>query len=135
VARIFIADDDEQMREMLTVALTEAGHEVQAGGHGTSAVEAARDGTCDLILTDILMPQKEGLETITEIKSLRPDLPVVAMSGGGSMAATSYLSMARHFGADLTLKKPIKLPFLRAEITRLLAQRRAPSGLDSGTAG
>lgn len=104
--RILVVDDDEQYRSLMQRTLERAGHQVVTAEDGTAAVVAAQDATLELVITDLIMPGKEGLETIMELRRLRPGLPLIAMSGGGRGNPGDYLKAARLLGATRTLEKP-----------------------------
>ena len=93
MARILLAEDDSLLRETLRVALQGAGHEVLAAPNGSVAINLAREKDFDLIVTDVLMPEMDGLELIQGLRKARSDVPIIAMSGGGSMDMLEY---ARH---------------------------------------
>ncbi len=106
MAKILLIDDDEGMRHWTSLFLRRAGHEATTASDGQSGIELAASRRFDLIITDIIMPDKEGLETIMELKKAHPSLPIIAMSGGGHMCAEDILDMAHSFGAISTLRKP-----------------------------
>ena len=106
MTRILLVDDDELLRNVLALTLRKMGHAVVEARNGREALERCADGLPDLLLTDLIMPEKEGLETITTIRELHPAVKVIAMSGGGRGDATDYLNIARLLGADRTLQKP-----------------------------
>ncbi len=112
MARILVVDDDHDICEVLEMGLTHAGHEVRIAADGASALRLARAEPFDLIITDIFMPGKEGIETIMEIRRDFPAVKVVAMSGGGRTGDLHYLRDAVALGAVRTLRKP----FGRAEL-------------------
>ena len=106
MASILLVEDDEQLRSMLRIVLDRAGHEVQEAGNGKEALEIYNRRPTDLIVTDIVMPDKEGLETILEFRRIYPDVKIIAMSGGGRTGAQNYLQLAKKLGADYILTKP-----------------------------
>jgi len=112
MARILVVDDDHDICEVLAMGLTHAGHEVRVAADGASALRHVRAEPFDLIITDIFMPGKEGIETIMEIRRDFPAVKVVAMSGGGRTGDLHYLRDAVALGAVRTLRKP----FGRAEL-------------------
>jgi len=112
VARILVVDDNVRLRAVLRDILTQLGHEVETAGDGTEACQILKRISVDLLITDIVMPEKEGIETITTVRRNYPGVRIIAMSGDGSNNAAFYLEMAREFGADMTLSKP----FSRAQI-------------------
>jgi DNA-binding response OmpR family regulator len=123
--RILLVDDNEGFRRPLAAILQRAGYEVQTAGDGAAALALFRQHRFDLVITDLIMPEKEGLETIMELRRLRPTLKIIAMSGGGRMDPSDYLPMAERLGAALTLTKPFSAQeFLEAVATLL----REPEG-------
>jgi DNA-binding NarL/FixJ family response regulator len=113
MARILIIDDDKPFRIMLRIMLENAGYkDITEAENGYIGMKLIRKSHFDLVITDIIMPDKEGIETIMEIKKDFPATKIIAMSGGGKIGADSYLVMAKHLGADKTMAKP----FLQSEI-------------------
>ena len=112
VARILVTDDNIRLRTVVRDILTQAGYEVETAGNGIEACQILERVPVDLLITDIVMPEKEGIQTIAGLHRERPDLRIIAMSGDGSDGAAFYLEMAREFGADATLSKP----FSRAQL-------------------
>jgi len=112
--RIVVIDDNDLMRETLLHMLAQLDCRAVAADGGDAGIrEVARDGA-DIVITDILMPDKDGLETIRELRRVFPGVRIVAMSGGGRMATTNYLDHARLFGAEAMLAKPFALEDLLA---------------------
>lgn len=107
MASILIIDDEDQIRRMMRTMLERAGYEVADAPNGKEGIEYCRKRLPDLVITDLIMPEKEGLETIIELRQEFPDLKIIAMSGGGRITADSYLGIARKFGAIRTFVKPI----------------------------
>lgn len=105
--RVLVIDDDRLIRMMLRQVLENEGYEVIEASDGREGLHTLRKTNADLILTDIIMPEMEGIETIREIKELLPEIKIIAMSGGGRIGPVPYLEMARDLGADHSLKKPI----------------------------
>lgn len=119
MSRILVVDDDAPMRVMLEAVLTSLGHEVSLAANGREALALLRDTPPDLLLTDIFMPEMEGIETIRQIQRLLPHIPIIAMSGGAPLGPpTDYLVMARRFGARQVLAKP----FSAAQLSEALSQ-------------
>ena len=100
--RILLVDDDESFRKTVHKVLERAGYEVDDATDGKYVLEAYRRKPCDLILTDLIMPQKEGLETIMEVRRFNPRLKIIAMSGGGRSGPKGYLElvMGNNSGMD-----------------------------------
>jgi len=106
MASILLVDDDEQLRPMLKMVLERAGHVVNEAGNGKEALVSYGRQQTELVVTDLVMPDKEGLETIMELRRTYPDLKIIAMSGGGRTGAANYLELAVKFGANHILNKP-----------------------------
>jgi len=120
MARILVIDDDLQIREMLTQFLKRAEYEVLAAPDGKAALKLLHATPIDLIITDIIMPEKEGLETIMEFRRDFPSLKVIAISGGGKIGANEYLNIAKALGAQRTFSKPFELKELLEAVGELL---------------
>jgi DNA-binding response OmpR family regulator len=101
-----LVDDDESFRPMIADALERFGFDVVSAVNGREALARFHQRRPDLVLTDLIMPDKEGLETIRELQHLAPDMPVIAMSGGGRTNPHGYLQMASQLGASQVLAKP-----------------------------
>jgi DNA-binding response OmpR family regulator len=120
VARILVVDDEEQPRGMLRLALERAGYEVIEARDGSEGLQRCRETPADLIITDLLMTEKEGLETIMEVRREFPDVKIIAISGGGHSGSLNFLEVARRLGAQHTLSKPFDLHRLLAAVRELL---------------
>jgi CheY-like chemotaxis protein len=127
MARILIIDDEDELRSMLRQMLEQAGHEVTEAVNGAEGIQIYERDAPDLIITDIIMPEKEGVETIIALRRANPDLPIVAISGGGRLEATDFLSMAKKLGARHTLAKPFRRDQLLDAVRQCL-----PEGLITG---
>ena len=119
MARILIIDDDVQILKMLRKTLEHEGHEVIDAANGNKGLRLYREDPTDLIITDIIMPEKEGIETIVELRREFPEVKIIAMSGGGHGEAESYLHMAKGLGAQRTLTKPFGMEELLEAIRAL----------------
>lgn len=120
MARILLADDDNQVRSMLKITLERAGHEVVEAADGNEAVQNYSADTIDLVITDIVMPEKEGIETIMELRSMNSKVKIIAISGGGRINPDDYLNWARRFGVKHTFTKPVDREQLLESINELL---------------
>ena len=109
---ILIIDDDQHILAVYRGMLEREGYEVIASMSGTRGAEICREAPIDLVITDIIMPGKDGLETIREMRQAFPDLGIIAFSGGGRLGPESYLPSALKMGAQRTLCKP----FTRQEL-------------------
>lgn len=120
--RILLIDDDPDLRAMLSEMLTREGYEVASAPDGNVGTVLFRQNPADLIVTDMVMPEKDGMETIMELRHDYPDVKIVALSGGGKIGPYSYLVLAKRFGAERAFTKPVKMaPFLAA-IRELLGE-------------
>lgn len=122
MARILVVDDEEIVRVTLRQMLEKAGHQVFEAANGLEALRAFEKREADLVITDIIMPEKEGIETIMELRQRKPDLKIIAMSGGGRTGTMEYLHLAKSLGADNVLPKPFKMGEVRDLVSRTLAQ-------------
>jgi two-component system response regulator MprA len=104
--RILVVDDEPALRDTLSRALRRAGHEAVVVGDGRSGLEALRQDSFDAVITDIFMPDCDGIELIREMRAGRHREPVLAISGGGTYGNDLLLPMARMLGAQATLRKP-----------------------------
>lgn len=116
--KILVIEDDKSFRNVLVQMLDKAGYEVDQAEDGNEALGICAQFQPDLVLTDIIMPDKEGLETIQDLLSYCPDMRIIAMSGGGKMGPDSYLPLAKKLGAKATLQKP----FMRDDLLSTIAE-------------
>jgi DNA-binding response OmpR family regulator len=117
--RIVVIDDEENIRFFVNEALTTAGYDVACASDGNKGLEIIEKFKPDIVITDILMPNKEGIETIPEIKSNYPGVKIIAMSGGGRIKGENYLKLAERLGTDATILKPFKIHNLLDIVARL----------------
>jgi DNA-binding response OmpR family regulator len=122
VVRILIIDDEDQPRRMLQQVLARAGYEVIEARNGNEGLQYFRDRPTDLIITDILMPEKEGLETIIDIRREFPAVKIIAISGGGRTGNLNFLEVAKRLGAQHTLQKPFELQEMLGAVRDLLQE-------------
>ena len=121
MAEILIIDDDEMMRLTLRNMLDRAGHSVRDAANGNEGEAMWREQWPDLVITDLLMPEREGLETITALRQEDKSIPIIAISGGGRFGNADYLVIAQTFGASAALRKPFKCHQLIQAVDSLLA--------------
>jgi CheY-like chemotaxis protein len=122
MASVLVVDDEPAIRELLRLILERDGHAVTEAANGRKAMRALREAAVDLVITDIIMPEQEGMETISEIRRLWPDIKIIAMSGGGRRLSMDFLPMAERLGADLTIEKPFSPAAIATAVTGLLAR-------------
>jgi CheY-like chemotaxis protein len=120
MATILIIDDDPAARRVIGRILTDAGHWAIEAANGVEGVHLYQTQAPDLVVTDLIMPEKEGIQTITDILALAHKAPIIAMSGGGAGRAGLYLSMAEELGAAGVLPKPFRASDLLVMVGELL---------------
>ncbi len=106
MAHIVVVEDNADLRLIVAHILKGAGHSVTEASDGSEILEILAKQPADLVLTDIVMPNQEGIQTIVQIRRHYPNLKIIGMSSGGSEGDGHYLEMAREFGAHATLAKP-----------------------------
>ena len=120
--RILVIDDDEQMRTLLAKAMEWAGFEVITADNGRRGQLLFEEQPADLVITDLIMPEQEGLETIRSLKRIHPRVRIIAISGGGSAGGLDYLTVARSLGARYTFAKPVDRQELLGAIASVFAE-------------
>ena len=118
--RILIIDDDIPFRSVLKASLEEMGHDVREAKDGDEGVALYRHEPFDLVMTDLIMPGKEGIETIMDLRRITPGVKIIAMSGGGRVTSVDYLQIAKQVGAKQVLAKPFLYEELQAAINEVL---------------
>lgn len=109
MANILVIDDDDIFRDVLVSALRQANHTVREAENGNEGLRLFHEQPAELVLTDIVMPEKEGLDTIRDLRRDFPTARIIAMSGGLAHDPHLYLHMAEKFGANAVLAKPFQL--------------------------
>jgi YesN/AraC family two-component response regulator len=122
MAHILLIDDEELVRLTLREMLRSAGHSVAEAGDGRAALELFDATPPDLVITDILMPEQEGLQTIAHMRERRPHIKIIAMSGGGGPRSHDLFRYATMLGARRALSKPFKKKDLLDAIEEVLAE-------------
>jgi two-component system, chemotaxis family, chemotaxis protein CheY len=120
MARILIIDDDDTLRGIIAKSLIHAGHTITQANNGRKGVAQFRANPTDLVITDLVMPEQEGMETIKILHRDFPTIPVIAMSGGLD-GSPLYLDLTRRLGARITLTKPFTLQQLKQAIDEILS--------------
>ena len=124
MANVLLIDDDEMLRTVLAIAMEQAGHNVLQADDGQKGVELSRTASVDIVITDLIMPVQEGVETIMTLRRERPRLPIIAISGGVSNSKL-YLDIAGKIGAKRMLPKPFAPRQLVALIEEILNEESA----------
>ena len=118
--RIMVVDDDAGIRRTLQILLSKAGYEVMQARDGLEAVRLWRDRGGDLVITDLHMPEKDGIETIVELLTFSPGIRIIAMSGGGQTKRLDLLGNLALLGTVLTIEKPFTLTEMMTMVGRAL---------------
>ena len=120
MAKILVLDDEPPILMMIKKMLERAGHEVDTALNGKEGMEIFKENKPDLLITDIIMPEREGLETIFELRKNYPELKIIAISGGGRIGPNGYLPGAKLFGADMVFQKPLDQKEFMKAVSKLL---------------
>lgn len=139
MASILLIDDDSLVRESLTIHLQDAGHDVTSAADGRAGIDTFRAGDFKLVITDLFMPEVEGIETIRLLRQDNADVPIIAITGGptmppgtGDRSPPDYLRMARALGATDIIQKPFSLNQLLGLVDQCLAGTHRPTGGEAG---
>ncbi|MCX8135309.1 MAG: response regulator [Roseococcus sp.] len=119
---VLLIEDDTALREALAAYLQAAGHRVTLAGDGDAGLAAAEAELPDVVVTDLIMPGREGIETLLALRRRHPRLPVIVMSGGGRLDARAHLGVAERLGAVATLAKPFRPALLLEAIARAVTR-------------
>ena len=119
MASVLVIDDDAGIRRMVLRILAAAGHQVFEAEDGREGLQRLLEYKPAVVVTDIVMPEQEGIETIRSIRTIAPETRIIAISGGGSTGKDIYLMLAKGLGADITLAKPFRASELLAVVNRL----------------
>jgi DNA-binding NtrC family response regulator len=122
MANILLADDEVKLRDLFARYLTALGHDVRTASDGHEVMAALGEAPADLLVTDINMPDMDGIEILTALRKQGSDLPVIAISGGGYLGKDLLLASASMLGALVTLEKPFALDELREAVEGVLSK-------------
>jgi DNA-binding NtrC family response regulator len=118
---ILLIDDEPALRDILSRVLTDAGHRVTGASNGKEASKALATAAFDVVLTDVIMPEKDGMQVISELRKKYPGVRIIAMSGGGHVSRDQYLKIAKGLGAHAILEKPFANQVLLSTIESVVA--------------
>ncbi|MDJ0624286.1 MAG: response regulator [Desulfocapsaceae bacterium] len=118
--KILIIDDEELILQLLQKMLEEEGHQVRVALNGEVGLEMFKHEPADLVITDMVMPVKDGLKTILELREIDEEVPVIAISGGGTIAKERYLAIASHLDNVVTVAKPLSRADILNAVRELL---------------
>jgi CheY-like chemotaxis protein len=122
--QVLVIDDDVAVRQTIALLLEDVGIEVVQAADGKEGLRAFQRSRPDLIVTDIIMPEKEGIQTIIDIRKSDRYLPIIAISGGGRVGNTDFLEIASRLGATTTLPKPFDPEVLVGLVHRLVEEAK-----------
>ncbi len=120
MAHIIIIDDEELVRATFRDLLEGMGYAVTEAVDGVQGLKALEAHPAEMVITDLLMPNKEGIETILELRKKNPNVKIIAVSGGGSTGRSNFLDMAKELGADKVFAKPVDLYELADAVRTLI---------------
>lgn len=120
MAKILLVDDDDLVRYALGKLLRKAGHEVVEANDGKQALAIMQANRPNLLITDVIMPEQDGLGILREVRGFKGDMPVIVMSGGGRLVGTDFLALAKSMGASGILAKPFEDEALLALVEKLI---------------
>jgi DNA-binding response OmpR family regulator len=121
---VLIVEDEKELREMLKISLVRHKYTVLEAVNGKDAITHFKPSITDLVVTDLIMPEEDGLKVIIKLKEMKPSLKVIAISGGGKAGPGSYLNLAKALGADAVYSKPFSINELIARIEQLLSSEQ-----------
>jgi CheY-like chemotaxis protein len=124
MAGILIVEDDKDLREMLKTSLIRRKYIVHEASNGKEALLRFKPAITDMVITDLIMPDEDGLKVIMKIKELKPSIKIIAISGGGKAGPSNYLNLARALGADEIFSKPFSINDLVKKIAVLLNEEQ-----------
>jgi len=120
--RILIIDDEPTALELLRRIVSSVGYDTVLAANGEEGLERFQEQPCDLVITDMVMPVKDGLQTILDLRADFPDLPVIAISGGGAISKERYLAVASYLDRVITVAKPFSINSITDAIEKLLLE-------------
>jgi CheY-like chemotaxis protein len=124
MAGILIVEDDKDLREMLKTSLLMRKYTVFEASNGKDALQRFKPAITDIVITDLIMPDEDGLKVILKIKELKPLIKIIAISGGGKAGPGNYLNLAKALGADEIFSKPFSINELIKKIAELLNEEQ-----------
>jgi len=117
---VLIVEDDKELREMLKLALLRRNFTVLEAENGKVAIAHFKPLITDVVVTDLIMPEEDGLKVVIKLRELKPSIKIIAISGGGKVGPGSYLNLAKALGADATYSKPFSINEVVIKIEQLL---------------
>lgn len=123
---VLIVEDDNDLREMLKTSLLKRKHVVLEASNGKDAINKFKPAITDLVITDLIMPDEDGLKVIMKMREIKPGIKIIAISGGGKAGPGNYLNLARALGANEVFSKPFSMNDLIVKIDLLLETEQQP---------
>jgi CheY-like chemotaxis protein len=120
MAHVLVVDDEDQMRKLIRLVLQKEGHTVVEASNGKKAVQHIQENEIDLVISDVVMPDMDGIELIQEIRKAHPKMKILAISGAGQEGPGLYLNIAERLGADAILMKPFAPGQLIEKVSALI---------------
>jgi CheY-like chemotaxis protein len=117
---VLIVEDDKELREMLKMSLLRRNYTVLEAENGKAAITHFKPLLTDIVITDLIMPEEDGLKVVIKLRELKPSIKIIAISGGGKVGPGSYLNLAKALGADAIYSKPFSISELIEKIEQLL---------------
>jgi Response regulator containing CheY-like receiver, AAA-type ATPase, and DNA-binding domains len=117
---VLIVEDDKELREMLKLSLLRRNFTVLEAENGKAAITHFKPLITDIVVTDLIMPEEDGLKVVIKLRELKPSIKIIAISGGGKVGPGSYLNLAKALGADAIYSKPFSINDLITKIEQLL---------------
>jgi len=130
VKRILVIDDDELTLDVLKRMLEVEGYEVVTASNGQEGMDAFHQTSINLVITDLVMPVKDGLRTIMELRREKPDLPIIAISAGGAISKERYLAVAQYLGDITTLPKPFRRKEIVDTVKKMFHPESSPDAYE-----
>jgi CheY-like chemotaxis protein len=118
---VLIVEDEKELREMLKTSLIRRNFRVLEAANGKDAIIHFKPAITDIVVTDLIMPEEDGLKVIIKLRELKPSIKIIAISGGGKAGPGSYLNLAKALGADAIYSKPFSMNDLIGKIEELLS--------------
>jgi len=119
MAGILLVEDDDDLRLMLKDSLEKRKHSIIEASNGREALNKFKSSVTDLVITDLLMPEQDGIGLIMQLRKVKPDIKIIAISGGGKMGPSNYLDVAKTIGANAIFSKPFNLKSFVEEVEKL----------------
>ena len=120
MAKVLVIEDDDQIRIILREVLEEEGYDVVEARDGREGVRSYLESSPDLVITDMVMPQKDGIQTIADLQGISPEVKIIAISGGDRLGPEPYLAIAEGFGAAAVFTKPFSIRELLEAVKKAL---------------